>query len=80
MAAKHFMIYYQRGTGTYVVTEPRPWARENKKYFQNFTFIKSDHPTTNEIEDWLIDNKNFQKVIDTSDIVVIQNLDPKLIL
>jgi hypothetical protein len=24
MAAKHFMIYYGQGTGTYIVTEPRP--------------------------------------------------------
>jgi hypothetical protein len=32
MAAKHFMIYYQKGSGTYVVTEPRPWARENQHH------------------------------------------------
>jgi len=33
MAAKHFMFYYKRGTGTFVVTEPRPWARENQNLF-----------------------------------------------
>jgi hypothetical protein len=42
MAAKHFMIYYQKGSGTYVVTEPRPWARENQHHFPNYNF----QPTT----------------------------------
>lgn len=29
MAAKHFLIFYQKGVGTYIITEPRSWAREN---------------------------------------------------
>ncbi len=29
MAAKNFIIYYKRGTGTYVVTEPRPSEEKN---------------------------------------------------
>lgn len=78
MAAKHFMIYYSKGTGTYVVTEPRPWSRENQHHFQNYSFQTSNHPTTDFIENWLINNKNFIRVINTPDISVIENLDPNL--
>ena len=77
MAAKHFMIYYKRGTGTYVVTEPRPWARENQAFFPQFDFVNT-HPTTNFVENWLIQNRNFQREIQRPDIVLIQNLDPDL--
>jgi hypothetical protein len=80
MAAKHFMIYYGIGTGTYIVTEPRPWARENQNLFPNFTFQPNNHPTTNFIEDWLIENRNFVRVFVNDDIIVIQNLNPNLIL
>jgi hypothetical protein len=80
MAAKHFMIYYGIGTGTYIVTEPRPWARENQNLFPNFTFEPNNHPTTNFIEDWLIENRNFVRVFVNDDIIVIQNLNPNLIL
>jgi len=75
--AKHFMIYYKRGTGTYVVTEPRPWARENQGHFPQYDFI-NNHPTTDDVENWLINNSHFQAVINTPEIVVIQNLDPNL--
>ena len=80
MDAKHFVIYYQRGAGTFVVTEPRPWARENQHHFPNFTFQPNNYPTPIEIEKWLIDNRNFRKVVNTADIVVVQNLDPNLTL
>jgi hypothetical protein len=79
MAAKHFMIYYQKGTGTYVVTEPRPWARENKHHFPDFDFV-NNHPTTIDIEDWLINNMNFRRVINTNEIILVQNIDPNLVL
>jgi hypothetical protein len=75
--AKHFIIYYKQGTGTYVVTEPRPWAKENQQHFPHFDFINS-HPTTAEIENWLIHNRQFQQVINTPEIVVLQNLNPIL--
>lgn len=80
MAAKHFMIYYGIGTGTYIVTEPRPWARENQNLFPNFTFQPNNHPTTNFIEDWLIENRDFVRVFVNDEIIVIQNLNPNLIL
>jgi hypothetical protein len=77
MASKHFMIYYKKGTGTYIVTEPRPWARENQNYFPGYTFQSNDHPTTKVIEQWLIQNKNFRKVVDTDTVCLIQNLEPE---
>jgi len=77
MAAKHFMIYYQRGTGTYIVTEPRPWSREHQELFPQFNFV-DNHPTTEFIEDWLINNREFQKVVNEEDINVILNLNPHI--
>ncbi|MEI8087375.1 MAG: hypothetical protein WCG93_14290 [Paludibacter sp.] len=79
MAAKHFMIYYQKGSGTYIVTEPRPWARENKHHFPDYDFVIK-HPTSNEVDEWLIKNKNFKKVINTNEIILVQNIDPNLVL
>lgn len=78
MAAKHFMIYYHRGTGTYVVTEPRPWARENQHHFPNYTFQPNNHPTTDAVEAWLIENRNFQRVVDNDFVSLIHNVDPDL--
>lgn len=79
MAAKHFMIYYHRGTGTFVVTEPRPWARENRHHFPNYTFQPNNHPTTDVVEAWLIENRNFQRVVDNDIVSLIQNVDPNLV-
>ena len=78
MAAKHFMIYYKKGTGTYIITEPRPWAKENQQYFPDYAFVGDNHPTTEAVEKWLKDNKNFTKVVDTLEVIVYQNLDPLL--
>lgn len=78
MAAKHFMIYYKRGTGTYIVTEPRPWARENQHLFPNYTFQQNNHPTTDTVEAWLIDNRNFQRVVDNDFVSLIQNVNTDL--
>jgi len=72
------MIYYKHGTGTYIITEPRPWARENRRHFPNYDFA-NNHPTTKMIENYLIENYNFQKTnYDDSGIVIIQNLNPNL--
>jgi hypothetical protein len=79
MSAKHFIIYYQRGAGTYVVTEPRPWARENQVHFPTYDFI-TNHPNVETIERFLIEQRNFQRVVNTPDFVLIQNVDPNLIL
>lgn len=78
MAAKHFMIYYNSYTGTYVVTEPRPWSRQNQKFFPNFTFKLKNEPTTNNIETWLIKKRKFVRVVDNDKVSLIQNVDPNL--
>jgi hypothetical protein len=76
MANKHFIIYYKNGTGTYIVTEPRPWARENQNLFPDFDFTNIT-PTTNRIIKWLIENRGFQKqIFEERGIVVISNLNP----
>ena len=76
MANKHFIIYYKNGTGTYIVTEPRPWARENQNLFPGFNFTNIT-PNTNMIIKWLIENRGFQKqIFEESGIVVISNLNP----
>gem|GEM_PF-4969538 len=68
------MIYYKRGTGTFVVTEPRPWSKENQQLFLEYDFVNR-FPTTNEVEKRLIDHHGFRKVIENDDVVLIQNLD-----
>lgn len=79
MARKHFMIYYQQGAGTYVVTEPMPWARENINLFKSYGYdFKTKNPTPNEIEKILIDNFNFKLEVKNDKILLIQNLDPNL--
>jgi len=77
MAAKHFMFYYKRGTGTFVVTEPRPWARENQNLFPDYDFAEN-FPTTNEIENRLENQFGFNRVIDNDEIVLLQNLSLNL--
>jgi hypothetical protein len=77
MAAKHFMMYYKRGTGTFVVTEPRPWAKENQTLFPDYDFIERV-PTTNTVEQLLINQYDFQKVVENEDVVLIQNVDTNL--
>jgi hypothetical protein len=78
MAKKHFMMYYKKGTGTFIITEPMPWARENKRFFESkFDFIKK-FPTTNAIEKLLKEKYSFQTVHDDENISLIQNLNPNL--
>jgi hypothetical protein len=77
MAAKHFMMYYKIGTGTFVITEPRPWAKENQDIFPEYDFVKRI-PTTNAVENRLIDQFGFRTVIENDNVVLIQNLDMTL--
>jgi hypothetical protein len=77
MAAKHFMVYYQRGTGTFIVTEPRPWAKENRHVFPVYNFI-NQIPTTNSVERRLIEDYGFRKVIENEEIVLVQSLNTNL--
>ncbi len=76
--AKHFMIYYKIGTGTFIVTEPLPWARENQHFFPNYNFQDGNVPTTDFVEAWLIANMNFVRVVNNGDVSLIQNVNPNL--
>ncbi len=74
------MIYYHRGSGTYVVTAPRAWAWENQTHFPNHDFI-NHHPTVNEVEEYLMQNHDFvRKVYNNELVTVISNLNPTLVL
>lgn len=73
------MFYYKRGTGTFVVTEPRPWARENQNLFHDYDFTEN-FPTTNEIEKRLENQFGFNRVIDNDEIVLLQNLNLNLVI
>jgi hypothetical protein len=75
MAKKHFMMYYKQGTGTYIITEPMPWSRENRGLFLNYDFTPNNRPTTNYIEDFLINNYGFTRVFENDEITLIQNLN-----
>jgi hypothetical protein len=74
MAAKHFIMYYKRGTGNFVITEPRPWAKENQHVFPEYDFIHRI-PITTAVEKRLIDQYGFRTVIENDYVVLIQNLD-----
>lgn len=80
--AKHFIIYYKQGTGTYIVTEPKPWARENQNHFPNRDFAPGDpNPTPEEIEEYLIDNYNFHRMEPENERVsLVYNLNPDLVI
>lgn len=82
MYAKHFIIYYKRGTGTFVVTEPKPWARENQNHFPEYEFLDNPTtPTTQTIEAYLINNHGFTASPHNNNnnpIHLIFNLDPNV--
>lgn len=78
MNNKHILIYYQFRTGTYVVTEPMPWSRENQHLFPQHNFI-NNNPTSNEIGTFLEREFDFSiSFYNDSNITLISNLDPIL--
>jgi len=73
------MIYYKKGTGSYVISEPRPWARENQHYFPHYSFLGNNHPTTEVVEELLINTKGFKRgFFNYPTVEVIYNLDPNI--
>ncbi len=77
--AKQFITYYQRGSGTYVITAPRAWARENKNLFPDYSFSdKRNHPTSAVIINYLIENFGFIVGHKDSEISIIYNFNPSL--
>jgi hypothetical protein len=78
MNNKHYMIYYHRGTGTFVTTAPRAWARENQNRFLGRNF-DDDHPTSDEVEEYLVRNHGFTLVVHNEQLVtLVYNLNPNL--
>jgi hypothetical protein len=78
MNKKHFIIYYKQGTGTFITTEPRPWSRENQRFFPNYQFTNNnDSPRTKAIEDFLIANYGFI-VFENPDVKVLFNFDTNI--
>jgi hypothetical protein len=61
---KHFITFYRNGELKTI--SPRKWARENKSHFPNFEFKnkQEDHPTTDQVVDFLKTNFSFQTVQD----------------
>lgn len=74
---KHFLIFYKKGTGTFIVTEPLPWARENQAHFSKFNFT-TKVPTTNAICEYLVKKYKFKKQVDKNGVKAFTNLDPDL--
>ncbi len=74
---KHFIFYYKQGTGTYIITEPRPWSRENQHHFPNYDFI-GNFPTTDVIENFLMVNYGFQQQLYPT-TSILYNFDPNMI-
>jgi hypothetical protein len=73
---KHFVIYYHIGTGSYVVTSPRAWARENSHLFPDIDFNAS-HPRTIDICNLLKRDFGFNtKRYDAPRVSVTYKLDP----
>jgi hypothetical protein len=72
------MIYYHRGTGTYVVTAPRAWAWENQHHFHGRDF-SNDHPSSAEVEEYLVNNHGFVLAeYDHELVTIVYNLSPNL--
>lgn len=80
--AKHFLIYYQQGTGTYIVTAPKSWARENQNHFRGIDFENQTlNPTPEVVENYLIANYGFQEMTPANERVsLVYNFNPDLII
>ncbi len=62
----HQVIYSEKHH--IIVPTPKGWARENRNYFSNYSFVDDNVPRTKEIEEQL-DKLNFTKAI-TAEMVV----------
>ena len=70
------MIYFCKSAGTFVVTEPLPWARQNQEYFLEFDFT-NNKPRTEDVNLWLQNNRNFLRE-NYEGVVVLYNLNPNI--
>lgn len=66
---KHIIII--NNNGILSATTPKNWARANQELFDSFDFSNSDNtPTVNEIESFLINNRNFS-MIENQEIIIL---------
>ncbi len=76
MNSKRYIIYYCKSAGTFVVTEPLPWSKQNQQHFPKFDFINSK-PRTEDVNLWLQNNRNFLRE-NYEGVVVLYNLNPNI--
>lgn len=77
MNRRHILIYTERNK--LINTTPRKWARKNKAYFTNYSFVdkQNNHPTSDEIVSYLENNFSFKTVSDNT-IAIHYKLDKNL--
>ena len=74
---KHFITFYR--DGEFKSMSPRTWARENKNHFLKFKFTnkQDDHPTTDQVVDYLKTRFSFKTAVDVK-FEIHYNLDKNL--
>lgn len=70
MNRTHFLIYYVRESGSYIITTPRLWAKANLHHFPN-----NNDPRTHAIETYLIENYGFVESVENEETSVIYNFN-----
>ena len=66
---KHIIVI--NNNGILSATTPKNWARANQELFDSFDFSNSDNtPNVNEIESFLINNRNFT-MIENQEIIIL---------
>lgn len=63
----HFLIFYVKESGSYVITTPRLWADTNPSHFKN------NSPRDVEIEKYLITNFGFTEIPPNNRTKVLHN-------
>ncbi|HCY82128.1 MAG TPA: hypothetical protein DHV22_11255 [Xanthomarina gelatinilytica] len=73
---KHFLIFYSYNALAKI--SPRKWARYNQQLFPQYGFTcNEDHPTTNQIINFIVANYDFKRV-ENNEIVIHYNFSKSL--
>lgn len=65
----HFLIFYVKESGSYVITTPRLWAHEHPTHFE------SDNPRDREIEKYLTEIFGFIEIPPNDKTKVLHHFD-----